>query len=452
MATLYVRSTDGSDADNGTTWALAKAKLSGAAAIDAAGDTVYVSASHSETNSGASVTLAWAGTNASPVKVVCVDDTGDPATPTAEATTGVFDISSINSLTITGAVYMSGLTFKVGSGGGSGNAFITVGDDAKSQHYKDCSFQMLNNDNSGGNRLGIGGTSGGGQDYGIVTKFENCTAKWTHPSGGIYGTGIFHWKGGSILSGSATPISFFKRCSNGFNALIENVDFSNFTTPDFGCDHQAGDCYKIVFRNCKIPAGTTISTPDTYGSSIEMFNCDSADTNYRLFCKYYEGSVVQETTIVRTGGATDGTTPISWKMDTTANAEFPHLVLRSPEIVAWNDTTGSAITVTVEVVHDSKGSGTSSAMTDKEMWLEVQYLGTSGVPLGSSVSDGAGLLATAADQTSSSATWTTTGLTTPVKQKLSVTFTPQKKGAIHARVCMAGVSDTAYIDPLLTVT
>lgn len=37
MADLYVRSTDGSDTDNGTTWALAKAGLSGAAGIDAVG-------------------------------------------------------------------------------------------------------------------------------------------------------------------------------------------------------------------------------------------------------------------------------------------------------------------------------------------------------------------------------------------------------------------------------
>jgi len=37
MTQLYVRSTDGSDSDNGTTWALAKATATGAAAIEAAG-------------------------------------------------------------------------------------------------------------------------------------------------------------------------------------------------------------------------------------------------------------------------------------------------------------------------------------------------------------------------------------------------------------------------------
>jgi hypothetical protein len=140
-------------------------------------------------------------------------------------------------------------------------------------------------------------------------------------------------------------------------------------------------------------------------------------------------------------------------MVTNANAEYPIRVLRSPEIVRWNETTGSSITVTVEIVHDSQGSGTSSAFTDKEIWLEVQYLGTSGYPLGTFVDDAASdILGSAADQTSSSATWTTTGLTTPVKQKLSVSFTPQEKGYIHAVVCMAGASDTCYVDPLLTVS
>ena len=37
-------------------------------------------------------------------------------------------------------------------------------------------------------------------------------------------------------------------------------------------------------------------------------------------------------------------------------------------------------------------------------------------------------LAAAANITTSTATWTTTGLTTPVKQKIAITFTPQMKG------------------------
>ncbi len=56
-------------------------------------------------------------------------------------------------------------------------------------------------------------------------------------------------------------------------------------------------------------------------------------------------------------------------------------------------------------------------------------------------------LTTPADQTAGSATWTTTGLTNPNKQRLVVTFTPQKKGWMIGRVYLAKGSKTIYVDP-----
>jgi len=178
-----------------------------------------------------------------------------------------------------------------------------------------------------------------------------------------------------------------------------------------------------------------------------MHNCDNADTNYRLWIEDYLGTIKHESTIVRSGGASDGTTPLSWIMTSLANAEYPTLHLYSPEIAIWNDTTGSSKTVTIEVITDNV------TLNDDECWLEVMHLGTSGYPLGSWVTDcKADIMATAAAQASSSETWTTTGLTTPVKQKLSVSFTPQEKGYIIARVVLAKASTTVYIDPKLTVS
>jgi hypothetical protein len=179
-----------------------------------------------------------------------------------------------------------------------------------------------------------------------------------------------------------------------------------------------------------------------------MYNCDSGTTNYRMWVKDYYGDIVSETTLIRTGGASDGTTGLSWKMTTTADGEFPGLVLRSPEIVQWNDTVGSSKTVTVEILHDSVTN-----LKDDEIWLEIEYLGSSSAPLGSNANDRkTNLLATGSDQTTSSAAWTTTGLTNPNKQKLQVTFTPQTKGYVHARVVSAKASYTLYVDPLLVIS
>src|SRR3990167_9027284 len=93
MATLYVRSTDGSDADTGATWALAKASLAGAFAAASAGDTIYVSQVHAETQASA-MTLTSPGTAASPVRVLCVNDAAEP--PTALATTATVTTTGAN--------------------------------------------------------------------------------------------------------------------------------------------------------------------------------------------------------------------------------------------------------------------------------------------------------------------------------------------------------------------
>jgi hypothetical protein len=85
----------------------------------------------------------------------------------------------------------------------------------------------------------------------------------------------------------------------------------------------------------------------------------------------------------------------------------------------------------------------------------VNYLADSGSPLGSFVSDAVAdkLGATThADQATSSASWTTTGLTNPNAQKLAVTFTPQQAGYIHCRVMVAKASSTYYVDPTVTLS
>ncbi len=92
------------------------------------------------------------------------------------------------------------------------------------------------------------------------------------------------------------------------------------------------------------------------------------------------------------------------------------------------------MTVTVEIVHNSQGSGANGVLNDDEIWLEVMSLSTSGVPLGTWTSDRkSDWLASATAQATSSASWTgdSAGWDT---QKLEVTITPQEKGYLHAMV------------------
>jgi hypothetical protein len=196
-----------------------------------------------------------------------------------------------------------------------------------------------------------------------------------------------------------------------------------------------------VFTDCKLGSGTTItSNPATLSGAVRIIRCDSGDTNYRSEKFTYSGTLTTEITIVRTGGASDGTTPISWKVVTTANSErcYP---FESFPIVIWNETIGSAVTATIEC------RGAAVPNTD-EVWMEATYLGTSGSSQATSSNTVADPLATGVACTSSSETW---GGST-ASFKLVATFTPQEKGPITIFIKVAKVSSTFYFDPKITLS
>jgi hypothetical protein len=357
-----------------------------------------------------------------------------------------------SNLTINGTFLMYGLTMTVGSG--ANNATITlVSTVAAMQFFKLCKFRIAGTATS--TRISVGSASGA---VGSAVRWRDCDARFGNASQGFLIAASFTWEGGSIEAGG-TAITTMLNMGATFRTgtvTISGVDLSNLSSTANLIGSTFSGCEaRVILRDCKLPASWSgalfASSPSTAGVRAEMYNCDNADTNYRLWVEDYAGSIKHETTIVRTGGASDGTTGLSWKMATSANAEFPVVRLESPEIVIWNDTAGSTITVTVEIVHDSQGAGTGSAFRDDEIWLEVMAITNSSFPLGQWADNGNDYFATPADQTSSSATWTTTGLSSPVKQKLSKTIAPEK-GFLHVRVVMAKASKTCYVCPKVTIT
>lgn len=209
---------------------------------------------------------------------------------------------------------------------------------------------------------------------------------------------------------------------------------------------------QIKLDSCKMPASWTGGIVSGgalahSGTRALMINCDSADTNYRLITAGFGAGLRTDTAVYRSGGATDGTTPISWRIATNNNTAYPLFNFDTPAITRWNETTGSSVTATIEVLTDGV------TLKDDEAWLGIMYLDDAGFPLGALVSDERpSQLAAAADQDASTATWTTTGITTPVKQKLSVTFTPREKGYVQARVRVARPSSVIYVCPKLDLT
>jgi len=452
MANIYVKSSATSSPPDGLTWATAYNKLTEAASVAVAGDTIWVSHTHAESGGGFILTVA--GTPTSPIRILCGNDSAEP--PIALATTGI--VESTGGMTIAASFsdnsfYMYGLTIRVGAGS-------TLSADLILQNangiiiYDACTFHVATTNNASGIKLSS--TGGFGESL-----CRNCHFEFSHISQGISITESYATiSGGSVLAGT-TPSVLFSPGSTGI-IIVESFDMSNMAST-MNLAQITGVSGYLQVRNCKLPASwsgsVNASTPGP-GSIYELHNTDSTDTNYRYQRKTTFGIIDSERTIVRTSGASDRTTALSWKLVSNTNAQWSHRVLETSEISRWNDITGSVITVTVEILHDgSQGGSPSVSLTNKEIWLDVQYLGTSGFPLSLFASDAASsgsplevnYLGTETEQENSSATWTTTGMSNPVTQKLSVSFTAQVKGYIHAVVKLAKPSYTVYVDPLITI-
>lgn len=438
MAAIYARSTDGNNTDDGSTWALAKATLAGAAAIDAAGDTIWVSQAHNE-STAAAVTCAWAGTRASPTRVLCGSDAAEP--PTSLSTAGVMTTTLGSGITWNGFAYTYGLTFSVGSGNNIATFTASSGGSEK-QIYENCSIRLPNTQ----------GTSAITSGANTHIVYKNCTFRFGSAGQGFTVNGVLHIDGGSILSGGTNITTLLKGFSAGSFVLVENFDMSAMSSALALSISPATVHATVIFRNCKLPAswtGTLVASITSH-ARVSMYNCDDGNTNYRLRVIDYEGNIYSETTLVRSGGATDAATPISWRMVSTANPSFAAQPLYSDPIAVWVEPAGSPggnQTLTLEILHDS-----ATNLKDDEVWLEVAHLNSGTSYLGGVTSDAkASPVATAADQDTSSATWTTTGMSNPNEQKLVVTVAPARAGFLYCRVALAKASKTIYADPLVTV-
>lgn len=435
MAVLYVRSTDGNDSDNGSTWALAKATLAGALSAAAAGDTIYVSQAHAETNAAA-FDLPLVGTISNPVKIICANDGAQP--PTATATTATVSSNSGQFYDFfSGVAYIYGIEFK----SGARLDFATISTDA---WFDTCKFTLTD---ASAYSLNIGS----GDLYHGHFIFTNCTFKFAGSGQGFaIRLARAKFRGGSIDGGGTIPTNLFK--SGGASWKGSAVDMSGMDLSAMGSNtliaDMGGDNFAILrMSGCKLGASAVISATQTADHNIDVINCDSGATNYRHERYQKAGSQVVETTIVRTGGASDGTTPISWKIVTSSAAAWVH-PFESMPMAIWNDTTAANRTVTVYGIW-----GGGAVPKNDDIWIEVTYPGSSATPLATinAANTKADILTTNADQGTDSSTWG--GSTTAFKMSVTLSSPqPAMKGPFYITVKAAAASSTFYIDPKPVLT
>jgi hypothetical protein len=401
-----------------------------------AGDTLYVSDRHAESGAGASLEVTIQGTVTAPCKVLCVDHTNIP--PTTLATTATVSNSGGNYfLFLIGYAYIYGVAFSAGTHSyGIGIQFFTSGEIC----VDSCTFNT-----SSGKPLNIGNASATSTYYSKI-EFKNCTVSFGNASSIInIGSESYINISNLTLTGTA-PTSVFN-LSGGPNtgySHITNISDSNLSIGVTSLMSIANArASKVILTNVRLGSGVAITTGtfNPINDGIYLYNCDSGNTNYTYNIIKYGGTVAQDLTTIRTGGASDGTTAVSWKFVTNANNSFA-LPMVSDPISIWNETTGSSLTATVEIA----GAAT---VNDDDIWMEIEYLGDASYCTGSVVSNRRALLAAPAAVTSSSAAW---GGSPAHTQKLQCTFTPQKKGPVVARIYVGKASATIYVDPMITIT
>ncbi|RUX21985.1 hypothetical protein EOA13_36535 [Mesorhizobium sp. M7A.F.Ca.US.011.01.1.1] len=442
MTLRYVRSGAGGAA-NGTDWANAYLTIAAALTASAAGDTIYVSEDHAA-SLGATQTYTSPGTAAAPVRVVCVNHSGSVPPVSADIrTTAAESTTTSNAMTFAGDfVVYDGIIFTCGSG--SSSAIMTVlGVADKIIKIRNGALRLGTSSSTAS--IALGNNSAGGASI----EMENTTVQFGHVSQKITCAAEVLWKDTpSAVTGATIPTALFAVAATNRGAHIEcrGVDLSALGSGKTIFSNTAAQiAAQLVLNDCKIDTAVTLcSRPGSRGEGgLDYFRVDSGGTNYKHGRIRFEGTQTEETTIVRSGGASDNTTPIAEKIVTTANCS-EHFPFKSLPIAIWNDTTGASVTATIEGIW-----GGGAVPNNNDIWLEVEYLGSASSPQASFVNDTkADPLAANAGHTSSSETWG--GSTT--KFKMAVSFTPQQKGLVMARVIAAAASSTFYVCPKVALS
>lgn len=428
MADYYVWS-GATGTGDGSSFANAYTSLSAALASKLAGDRFFVAHDHVGSY-GAATTLAFPGTAANPNIIICqnrIDSTY--ATTAVEQTTA-------GGLTCTGHFRRYGLTFK-----SAGN--FNVNSASTTEYAEDGGVTLTSTATTARIDLSNSGNSAYGSYWRNATvTFSANTQKFQVNSN------YFTWEGGSVAGAFSGDLFYPSNWYPPSYVKVSGVDLSARTGTLLNDDGNSTRLLMLSFDGCKLYSGAVLDRPFAPFMPPLKINCsDSGDTNYNFVHAYYEGDVVEETTVVRTSGGETrhnaATVPWSLKLTTTANASF-HQPLRCEWVSGhFNEVTGSTKTLTVEIVHDN-----TVDLADDEVWLEAEYLGTVNSSQTSIASDRkANVLSAAAAQATSTAAWTTTGLTNPRKQKLEVSFTPQEQGEVRWRVCLAKPSYTVFVCP-----
>jgi hypothetical protein len=498
-----------------------------------AGDTVFVSQDHAEIQSTALVaaaSFALATSTNQFIPVICVNRAGGSSLPPVSAdlaTTATLSSTAVaqNAIVIGGQnnnYYFYGITFKSGNSTATASDIqIRNGNGANPSliELENCELHLNNSGATG--KIEIGEAVGTTPTNQTGFRWINTKCRFGHTGQLIelHNAGAnFFWERtpGAILG--TVPNTLFSVPGAYGEAILNGIDLSAITVGPI-CSGLWSWVLSLI--NCRIAAGVAANNtggdtsfyPVSARGYVSVENTDDSTNNRNYRFEIYPGGgrVFSEATLVRTNGASDGVTPLSWniKSHPTAasnNAPTRGTPMKIPRPIARRyNTTGGALTATLYFIANA-----AAALKNTEVWMDVEALTNSGSPLSTITSGRADLLpstagaaytadtsawdgSVAARQNSTAYTlgqvfkvasaaagvvWfcTTAGTTAAsepggysgatdgasvtdgtavfragYRQRMTASFTPQKAGIVKATLYVGLADARLYVDPKLDI-
>jgi phosphoribosylformylglycinamidine (FGAM) synthase PurS component len=436
---------DGGDDTDGSTWAKAYNSIENAGVTGvAAGTTVYIGSDHQETKAAAHYVIDFAnGTIANPVILITADITsGEPPSTYETMSDGggyIQTTGAADDITLTGNIVAYGLKLDC-------EDVTTLNANQEVQRYVDCYFDSTDH------LIVAAGTA-------AAATFENCTFNVPNDNIVVSGAGEYRFAGCTFSAVDGSGHFVGGGGGDSLPLIVEDCDLSSEQTI---FNNLVGNACMVFVRRCELHADTltlphsgTIDHPETW---IQIESSKSGNNTVPVlglqrFDGFY-GTILRETTEYRTGGASDGETPYSWKMTCNTNTVSRHAALKTPPIVRW--LAAGSQTLTVYVAHDAVGDGAGGDLQDDECWLEVSSPDETANP--STTSQGKYQNTLPATPTTAAADLTNEGSdqwqdTPTTYQQITVSVNPAEAGPMTVRVCLAtGASSVVFVDPKLYVS
>lgn len=439
--TDYFIDSNATGANNGTSWADAwnagtQADWTNAASTaTTAGDRVAV-ANNNATSLTANLSMSVNAnhTKDNPLKIIVSSSTsGTTITPVSDygaAGNGEIDGNGAYDIGFSGNVYVYGLRIQnmdSSSADAGGNSPV----------FERCYYNM--------NKTGSAETFtfGNGGELTFIDSDINIASQ-AHDFGFNNDYGKFRMIGGAITTdANATEIFNITSTKSCIIELV-GVDLTgvNAATDMVGGGSPEGVTFDA--SGCNWPATLPALWGGTTANLGDLDKFTASGSQIESSCHYKYGTVLNETTIRRANGATDGATDYSLKIESTSTASrtspFRHfLAVVNP---------GDLDTLTIKV-HFAQNSG--AALDDEEIWIETMAATSSGMSYNT---DRLGLGGTATNHTDESGgvDWRNgaSALTSYNEQSCSVTVSGTTAGVLYVYLCVAAdftTTNNLYVDP-----